>query len=57
MKVKVTLQNGQTLTVNFEGQKQEFLDTIRFDAGTAYLIDDKDTYFMVKNISTFKFEE
>ena len=56
MKVKVTLQNGQALVVNFEGQKQEFLDMVRFDAGTAHLVDENSTYFMVKNISTFKFE-
>jgi len=56
MKAKVTLQNGQTLVINFEGQKQEFLDMVRFDTGTAFVKTEDETYIMVKNISTFKFE-
>lgn len=57
MKVKVTLNNGQSLIVVYQGQTNEFLDVVRFDTGTAFVEAEDGTYIMVKTITSFKFIE
>lgn len=52
--VEVKLINGDIHIVQYDEGKEKFLDLVRFGEGV-FIMDQKENYFAVKNIVSFKF--
>lgn len=53
--IEIKLSNGDVYYVEFQEDKDKFLDLVRFGEGV-FLKDKSENYFAVKNIIAFKFK-
>lgn len=53
--IEVKLSNGDIHHVQYEEDKEKFLDLVRFGEGV-FIKDKSENYFAIKNIISFKFK-